>query len=262
MAAKKEGQADKPKRSWWQWLICGIAYFVGYYTISSIDDEGKYIGTVLIVAALMGLACGCIPYFVGRARGRKKLGGIGFAITAALGFWYGIIAGAISALIFTVILLVLKAKPEKDCTQQKDVGNAAPAADTETDSPTMMDSPTIVDSSTVEDYPDYQCYPDTALELECHGGYLNGRHYFVPAEGITIGRTPDNTICYPAQTPGISRHHAKLFWQKGQLMLVDLGSSNGTYLYQTGRIVPMQPVPLNPGDVFYLGEKLNAFEIN
>ncbi len=99
------------------------------------------------------------------------------------------------------------------------------------------------------------------LGLRCHGGYLNGRTYLIPQEGFSIGRDSDNSIRYPAQTPGISRHHVKLFWQNGQLMLMDLDSSNGTYLNQTGRIAPMQPVSLRPGDVFYLGEKLNAFEI-
>ncbi len=102
---------------------------------------------------------------------------------------------------------------------------------------------------------------DRVLVLKCHGGYLNGRSYAIPPTGISIGRDMDNTIVYPGQTPGISRHHAKLFWQNGQLMLMDMGSSNGTYLNASGRMAQMNPEILKTGDVFYLGEKLNGFEI-
>jgi len=121
---------------------------------------------------------------------------------------------------------------------------------------------TVLDSDT-------NAFPDSPfpamgsnLLLKCHGGYLNGRIYPIPPEGITVGREPDNHIRYPMQTPGISRHHIQLFWKDGQLFLVDLGSSNGTFLKTTGRISPKQPVPLNPGDIFYLGEKINGFEIS
>lgn len=101
-----------------------------------------------------------------------------------------------------------------------------------------------------------------ALVLKCHGGYLNGRIYSIPKEGLTIGRERENTISYPPQTPGVSRYHVKLFWQNGQLMLLDVGSSNGTFVNQTGKIGPMHPVPLKPGDIFYIGEKKNAIEIS
>lgn len=106
-----------------------------------------------------------------------------------------------------------------------------------------------------------EVFPGNALRLKCRGGYMNGRIYPIPREGITIGREPDNNIQYPANTPGISRHHVKLFWQDGQLMILDLESSNGTYLNRNGRIPAMRPVPLNPGDCFYLGENKNGFEI-
>lgn len=94
-----------------------------------------------------------------------------------------------------------------------------------------------------------------------HGGHHDGRIYPVPQEGVTIGREPDNSIRFPAQTPGVSRHHVRIFWQDGQLRLVDLNSSNGTYLNRGGRIPPMQSVPLNSGDMIYLGERKNAFEL-
>lgn len=100
-----------------------------------------------------------------------------------------------------------------------------------------------------------------SLVLICRGGYQNGRRYPIPKNGITIGRAQDNRIVYPAQTPGVSRHHVRVFWNEGQMVLLDLGSSNGTYLNNQGKIPVMHPVPLKVGDVFYLGEKKNAFEV-
>lgn len=120
---------------------------------------------------------------------------------------------------------------------------------------------TTLEDATQLDSDDFPASPGYTPILICHGGYLNGRVYPIGPDGITIGREPDNSIRYPAQTPGISRHHVRIFWQNGQLTLLDLGSSNGTYLNQTGRIASMRPVPLKVGDFFYLAEKLNAFEI-
>ena len=148
-----------------------------------------------------------------------------------------------------VIWLIRKNKKKK-VNSQIHGDDIAPWDD---DEGTTLDSDTIVDEL---DQPF-----SNMLVLKCHGGYLNGRVYQIPPEGITIGREADNSIRYPAQTPGISRHHITLFWQNNQLMLVDLGSSNGTYFNQTGRIYRMQPVSVKAGDVFYLGEKLNCFEI-
>lgn len=120
---------------------------------------------------------------------------------------------------------------------------------------------TTLADATQLDSDDFPASPSYTPLLICHGGYLNGRVYPIGPDGITIGREPDNSIRYPAQTPGISRHHVRIFWQNGQLTLIDLGSSNGTYLNQMGRIGSMRPVPLKVGDYFYLAEKLNGFEI-
>lgn len=98
------------------------------------------------------------------------------------------------------------------------------------------------------------------LMLVCRGGYLNGRKYEITQDGLTIGRDMDNTIYYPQSTPGISRHHVRLYWKNGQLMLADVGSSNGTF-YQNRRLPVETPVTIQEGDMFYLAEKVNGFQI-
>lgn len=104
---------------------------------------------------------------------------------------------------------------------------------------------------------------ETGLWLACSGGYMDGRIYPIGDTPITIGRgNPSRlVICYPGDTPGVSRNHARLYQEHGKLMLMDCNSTNGTYVKNHGKLVPMQPKELSVGDVFYIGEKKNRFEI-
>ena len=99
------------------------------------------------------------------------------------------------------------------------------------------------------------------LWLVSKGGCMNGRVYPVEKDEITIGRDVSSTIRYPADTAGVSRVHAKLYWQGNQLMLMDCNSTSGTFLQRQGKLTPMAPVKVQSGDVFYVGEKINSFEI-
>lgn len=91
------------------------------------------------------------------------------------------------------------------------------------------------------------------------GGVMNGRLYPLTDE-IHIGRDVSCAVRFPADAKGVSRIHCKLFWQNGTLMLMDMNSSYGTYV-NSGKLSPMQPVPLKAGDVFYIAEKNNQFKI-
>lgn len=118
--------------------------------------------------------------------------------------------------------------------------------------------------------PDFGAYPQGGaspqggtgqLWLAARGGRMDGRVYPVDNQGITIGRDAASTICYPADTPGVSRVHAKLYREGARLMLMDCSSSAGTFLNRIGRLEPMRPVEVYAGDVFYVGEASNSFEI-
>lgn len=50
----------------------------------------------------------------------------------------------------------------------------------------------------------------------------------IPAEGLIVGRTPDCSM--PVSDSTVSKQHAKLVVTGGQVMLVDLGSTNGTFV--------------------------------
>ena len=98
------------------------------------------------------------------------------------------------------------------------------------------------------------------IRLIAVGGYMDGRTYPVDGNEITFGRDVSATVCFPADAKGVSRQHCRIFWQNGTLMLMDSGSSYGTYT-QAGKLQPMKPVPVKSGDVFYIGEKKNCFKI-
>lgn len=79
---------------------------------------------------------------------------------------------------------------------------------------------------------------------------------------ITLGRdTPQSPLKstvdltpFGAYQKGVSRRHAEiLLTQDNRLMLVDLGSSNGTYL-NVERLVPHEQYSLHDGDQFCLSE--------
>jgi hypothetical protein len=72
------------------------------------------------------------------------------------------------------------------------------------------------------------------------------------AEGQPI--VPDVDLSpYNAYANGVSRLHALLKLVKGQVVLVDLGSSNGTYL-NGNRLSPYAEMLVANGDIVYLGK--------
>jgi hypothetical protein len=72
------------------------------------------------------------------------------------------------------------------------------------------------------------------------------------AEGQPI--VPDVDLSpYNAYANGVSRLHAAIKLIKNQVVIVDLGSSNGTFLNGT-RLSPYTESPVSHGDVVYLGK--------
>lgn len=58
---------------------------------------------------------------------------------------------------------------------------------------------------------------------------------------------------YQAYENGVSRIHAVLKQKNGQIFVMDLGSSNGTYLNGM-RLIPEQEYPLSNGSILSLGK--------
>ncbi|MDW8227707.1 MAG: FHA domain-containing protein [Anaerolineales bacterium] len=72
------------------------------------------------------------------------------------------------------------------------------------------------------------------------------------AEGQPI--VPDIDLSpYNAYANGVSRLHCAIKLIQGQVYVVDLGSSNGTYLNGM-RLTPYTEMPVTDGDIIYLGQ--------
>ncbi len=76
---------------------------------------------------------------------------------------------------------------------------------------------------------------------------LVGRPVLLNGSKTTIGRLPDNTL--PVEDDSISLHHCEVFNRNGEVMVKDLGSTNGTFV-DGERIVEGT---LKPGHVLRVG---------
>ncbi|MHB0858029.1 MAG: FHA domain-containing protein [Anaerolineae bacterium] len=74
---------------------------------------------------------------------------------------------------------------------------------------------------------------------------------------FNIGRTPGNHLELPH--PLVSRNHARLLVHGGEIVLIDLNSSNGT-LVGALRLAPSEPHALNYGVAFQIGPFTLALE--
>ena len=90
--------------------------------------------------------------------------------------------------------------------------------------------------------------PDDA-SLVIHDGAGAGSEHPLDGE-LTLGREPA-TADVVIPDPGVSRRHARVLAHDGEVIVEDLGSSNGTYV-NGHRITG--PVPLGPADELQLGD--------
>lgn len=80
------------------------------------------------------------------------------------------------------------------------------------------------------------------------GGDLNGTIFDLTEPKSSFGRSHENT--YPIDFRGVSRKHFQVSLLNSQASIVDLGSSNGTYLNNTK---VLSESPLRKGDVVKVG---------
>lgn len=80
----------------------------------------------------------------------------------------------------------------------------------------------------------------------------DGTRRTLPMAGttMTIGRDPDNQVVL--DSPNISRRHAQISFDGQNYRVVDLGSTNGSYLDQI-KLLPRRPVLWRAGQILQLG---------
>lgn len=93
--------------------------------------------------------------------------------------------------------------------------------------------------------------PDSQLRIEVHAGPLAGKGFPFVESVIAFGRDPENEISL--DDAQVSRHHAILRRQDDELILEDLGSTNGTWV-NGERIVG--PHVLQPTETISIGSSV------
>jgi hypothetical protein len=89
------------------------------------------------------------------------------------------------------------------------------------------------------------------LQLVVHAGPLAGKGFPIRGNMLSIGRDADNDISLDDDQ--VSRYHARLLLQEDQIILEDLGSTNGTRV--NGKPVTGQHV-LQPADIISVGSSV------
>jgi pSer/pThr/pTyr-binding forkhead associated (FHA) protein len=88
------------------------------------------------------------------------------------------------------------------------------------------------------------------VRLRMQLGQSIGQVYTMVGNTLSLGRAPDNDVVL--DDPQVSRHHARLMRRGDQIMVEDLGSTNGTLL-NGQRVPPRSYVRLGLEDTLLIG---------
>lgn len=92
--------------------------------------------------------------------------------------------------------------------------------------------------------------------LEVISGPLTGQRFPVPPGGLLLGRDPTRcSVVLP--TDSVSKEHAWVVPVDGQVVVIDRGSANGTYLNST-ESARVDRAALSHGDRIYLGKSRSS----
>lgn len=98
-------------------------------------------------------------------------------------------------------------------------------------------------------------------QLVCTQGVFAGNTFEI-RKNINIGRDPKRCqIVFPDSTQGISALHCEVQMNGDHVLLVDRGSSYGTYVSGGIKLTPNEPHILQRGETFYLASHKNEFKL-
>lgn len=178
--------------------------------------------------------------------------------------------GVLAAIVVVVLVLTKKKKPvviqnggthgnggRVDVVQPNNGGSQQPSGSDVPENPPMPNTvyvpPKVPMPHTVPS--------GVQLSLDVVSGPLVGRSFPISDKTMLIGRALEADIQYPADTKGVSRRHCQIFWEKGTLHIMDLGSTSGTFLRGKGQLKANVSVALTAGDTIYLGSKQVALQL-
>ena len=222
---------------------------------------------VSFMLALM-LICGILP---GKAEALVPGSEIVNAVTGIQKYMLVIVGGvALVVLIVAVALLLRKPKsgsrlpvePVIHTAEELPVESAAEepsAVEPATEGPVTQ--PVSLPQVTIPMDAGNETVPVRSTYLVDSSGALGGQSFLLSPEGVLIGRAANTDIRYGEDTIGVSRNHCQVYWEGEKLMLVDMGSTSGTYLLDKGRLWAHTPAQIQEGDVICLGSKKVALTV-
>ena len=103
---------------------------------------------------------------------------------------------------------------------------------------------------------------DTGFRLQGLSGVHAGRRYAISGP-VRLGRDQSRCdIVYPADTQGVSGYHCMVAVKDGQVYIMDLGSTYGTFLTNGRRLAANETVAVQAGEVISLGSERESFRID
>lgn len=93
--------------------------------------------------------------------------------------------------------------------------------------------------------------PGSQLRVEVHAGPLAGKGFPIKGDSIKFGRAPDNDLVL--DDAQVSRYHARLYKQDNEVILEDLGSTNGTMV--NGKLIEGSHI-LQPAETISIGSSV------
>lgn len=103
---------------------------------------------------------------------------------------------------------------------------------------------------------------DTGLRLQGIAGVHAGRRYAISGP-VRLGRDQSRcNIVYPADAQGVSGYHCMVAVKDGQVYVMDLGSTYGTFLANGRRLAANETVAVPVGEVISLGSERESFRID
>lgn len=176
-----------------------------------------------------------------------------------------VIAAAAAAVIVIILIIVLatKKKPSAESSLGGSVGSNAGMGNPV---PQPMGNPSPMNMGMGSPSPmnmGAQPRPmDFNLSVQGVSGLFAGRTYTQGRDGrIMFGRQPSCQVVFGGNDKNVSGNHCVLFKQDGGVMLMDLGSTNGTFLENGTRLQANVAYALHAGERFYLVNKNYMFMI-
>lgn len=103
---------------------------------------------------------------------------------------------------------------------------------------------------------------DTGFRLQGVSGVHAGKRYAISGP-VRLGRDQSRCdIVYPADTQGVSGNHCMVAVKDGQVYIMDLGSTYGTFLTGGRRLAANETVAVPVGEVISLGSERESFRID